>query len=91
MFMLFNKNKNVKIKHLPEHGPIDESGKEILLSLENVDITFGKGDRAVRAVKNASFDIYKGECLSFVNIKRCVLNSSYSFVTFTKGDVNILE
>ena len=50
------------VKHLPEHGPLDEAtGREILLSLKNVDITFGKGDNAVRAVKNASFDIYKGE------------------------------
>ena len=53
--------------HLPEHGPIDpENGKEILLSLRNIDITFGKGDRAVKAVKNASFDIYKGETFSLV-------------------------
>ena len=56
-----------RVTHLPEHGPIDESnGKEILLSLKNVDITFGKGDNAVRAVKNASFDIYKGETFSLV-------------------------
>ena len=52
--------------HLPEHGPIDENGREILLSLKNVDITFGKGDNAVKAVKNASFDIYKGETFSLV-------------------------
>lgn len=59
--------KRSKTSHLPEHGPIDESnGKEILLSLKNVDITFGKGDSAVRAVKNASFDIYKGETFSLV-------------------------
>ncbi len=51
---------------LPEHGPVDETGKEVLLSLKNVDITFGKGDNAVRAVKNASFDIYKGETFSLV-------------------------
>ena len=30
--------------HFPEHGPIAENGKEILVSLKNVDITFGKGD-----------------------------------------------
>ncbi len=66
MNLKFWKNENKKVKHLPEHGPIDESGKEILLSLENVDITFGKGDKAVRAVKNASFDIYKGETFSLV-------------------------
>ncbi len=52
--------------HLPEHGPLDESGREVLLSLRNVDITFGKGDNAVRAVKNASFDIFKGETFSLV-------------------------
>ena len=53
-------------KHLPEHGPIDENGREVILSLKNVDITFGKGENAVRAVKNASFDIYKGETFSLV-------------------------
>lgn len=51
---------------LPEHGPIDENGREVLLSVQNVDITFGKGDSAVKAVKNASFDIYKGETFSLV-------------------------
>ncbi|MDE5950276.1 MAG: dipeptide/oligopeptide/nickel ABC transporter ATP-binding protein, partial [Acetatifactor sp.] len=45
---------------------MDENGKEILLSIKNVDITFGKGDKAVKAVKNASFDIYKGETFSLV-------------------------
>ena len=51
----------------PEHGPIDpRTGKEILLSVKNVDITFGKGDSAVKAVKDASFDIYKGETFSLV-------------------------
>ena len=54
-------------KHLPAQGPIDpKTGREILLSLKNVDITFGKGDNANRAVKNASFDIYKGETFSLV-------------------------
>ena len=51
---------------LPPHGPIAENGREILLSLKNVDITFGTGEDAVRAVKNASFDIYKGETFSLV-------------------------
>ena len=31
-----------------------------------MDITFGKGDDAVRAVQDASFDIYKGETFSLV-------------------------
>ena len=51
---------------LPALGPLNEEGREILLSVKNVDITFGKGDDAVRAVKNASFDIYKGETFSLV-------------------------
>ena len=58
--------KMKKQSRLPEHGPIAENGREVLLSLKNVDITFGKGDKAVRAVKNASFDIYKGETFSLV-------------------------
>ena len=53
-------------KNLPEHGPLDANGREILLSLKNVDITFGKGENAVKAVKNASFDVYKGETFSLV-------------------------
>ena len=51
---------------LPQNGPTADNGREVLLGFKNVDITFGKGDRAVRAVKNASFDIYKGETFSLV-------------------------
>ena len=61
-----DQGKQKRVAHLPEHGPIDKTGREVLLSLKNVDITFGKGDHAVRAVKNASFDIYKGETFSLV-------------------------
>ena len=58
--------KKGSVLQFPEHGPCDQDGREILLSLENVDITFGKGEEAVRAVKDASFDIYKGETFSLV-------------------------
>lgn len=61
-----NREQTASVAHLPEHGPIAENGKEVLLSLRNVDITFGKGDTLNRAVKNASFDIYKGETFSLV-------------------------
>lgn len=61
-----NFNNEVHAAHLPKHGPIDENGREILLQIKNIDITFGKGDSAVKAVKNASFDIYKGETFSLV-------------------------
>ena len=53
-------------KMLPETGPADEQGREVLLELRNVDITFGKGEQAVRAVKNASFSVYRGETFSLV-------------------------
>ena len=58
--------ENVAAAHLPEHGPLNAEGREVLLSLRNVDITFGKDENAVRAVKNASFDIFKGETFSLV-------------------------
>ena len=57
---------NGRVSHFPEHGPIAENGKEILVSFKNIDITFGKGDNAVKAVTDASFDIYKGETFSLV-------------------------
>ena len=57
---------DTKEKHFPEHGPISANGKEVLLSLRNVDIFFGKGEHKVRAVQDVSFDIYKGETFSFV-------------------------
>ena len=34
--------KEGRVSHLPEKAPVDASGKEVLLSLKNVDITFGK-------------------------------------------------
>lgn len=64
-----NNNTNAKENSaavFPEHGPLDENGREILLSVKNVDITFGKKDNAVKAVQNVSFDIYKGETFSLV-------------------------
>lgn len=63
---MLNKEKEGRVTGFPEHGPLDENGREILLSLKNIDITFGKGEDAVKAVKNASFDIYKGETFSLV-------------------------
>lgn len=64
---IFNsKSKTDSAASFPEHGPMDKNGREILLSVKNVDITFGKKDNAVKAVQNASFDIYKGETFSLV-------------------------
>ena len=57
---------NASADHFPEHGPVDKSGREVLLSLRHVDINFGKGENRVRAVQDVSFDIYKGETFSLV-------------------------
>jgi oligopeptide transport system ATP-binding protein len=40
--------------------------KEVLISVKNVDIVFGRGKNAFKAVSNANFDIYKGETFSLV-------------------------
>lgn len=38
--------------------------REVLISVRNVDIAFGKGASYNKAVTNANFDIYKGEIFS---------------------------
>ena len=46
---------------------MSNNNKEVLLSVKNVDIVFAKEEKArFRAVKNANFDIYKGETFSLV-------------------------
>ena len=42
------------------------NNKEVLLSIKNLDVVFGKGKKAFKAVNDVSFDIYKGETLSLV-------------------------
>lgn len=52
-----------------ENNVIDtpnKDGREVVISVRNVDIVFGKGKKAFKAVSNASFDIYKGETFSLV-------------------------
>lgn len=60
------KEKETRVTHFPEHGPLDENGKEVLLSLKNVNIDFQNGDKTVHVVKDVSFDIFKGETFSLV-------------------------
>ena len=50
---------------IPSHIPYEE-GKDPILSIRNIDITFGRGRKVFKAVSDASFDIYKGETVSLV-------------------------
>ena len=44
----------------------NNTNKEVLLSVKNLDVVFGSGKNAFKAVSDVSFDIYKGETLSLV-------------------------
>ena len=45
---------------------MDQNEKNVLLSIRNLDVVFGRGKKAFKAVSDVSFDIYKGETLSLV-------------------------
>ncbi len=45
---------------------MNQSDKEVLLSIQHLDVVFGRGKKAFKAVSDVSFDIYKGETLSLV-------------------------
>ena len=37
---------------------METNEKEVLLSIQNLDVVFGRGRKAFKAVSNVSFDIY---------------------------------
>ncbi len=43
-----------------------EETREVLLSVKDLEITYGSGKKAFRAVQSANFDIYKGETFGLV-------------------------
>lgn len=45
---------------------MNQTDKEVLLSIQNLDVVFGRGKKSFKAVSDVSFDIYKGETLSLV-------------------------
>ncbi len=45
---------------------MEENKKEVVLSVQNLDVVFKQRKQAFKAVDNVSFDIYKGETFSLV-------------------------
>ena len=45
---------------------MENSNREVLLSVQNLDVVFKQGKNSFKAVSDVSFDIYKGETLSLV-------------------------
>ena len=45
---------------------METNEKKVLLSIQHLDVVFGRGKKAFKAVNDVSFDIYKGETLSLV-------------------------
>ena len=44
----------------------NQNNREVLLSVQNLDVVFHQGKNSFKAVSDVSFDIYKGETLSLV-------------------------
>ncbi len=49
-----------------EEEDMEENKKEVVLSIQNLDVVFKQRKQSFKAVDNVSFDIYKGETFSLV-------------------------
>ena len=55
----------------PTTSPSGSAGAEPLLSVRDLSVTFGKGDRAFRAVDQVSFDVRPGQTVGLVGESGC--------------------
>ena len=44
----------------------EEQKREVLVEVKNLEVTYGSGRKAYKAVSNANFTIYKGETFGLV-------------------------
>ncbi|QCZ36679.1 ABC transporter ATP-binding protein [Mycoplasma nasistruthionis] len=69
--------------------------KEILASLRNVDITYGSGSKAFRAVVDFNLNIYQGEVLGLVGEsgsgKSTIGRSIIGLTPYSFGEIKILD
>ena len=59
--------------------------REVLVEVKNLEVTYGSGRKAYKAVKNANFTIYKGETFGLVG------ESGSGKSVFTKTFVGMLD
>lgn len=53
-------------KEIINESKVYKNGREVVLEVDNIDISFGSGKNIFKAVSGASFDVYKGETFSLV-------------------------
>ncbi|WP_084272191.1 ABC transporter ATP-binding protein [Mycoplasmopsis columboralis] len=73
----------------PKHG------EEVLVKMRNVDITYGSGLKAFRAIKDLSLNIYKGEVLGLVGEsgsgKSTTGKALVGLIPYSHGDIQLLN
>ncbi|WP_406613621.1 ABC transporter ATP-binding protein [Mycoplasma corogypsi] len=72
-----------------------KNGEEILVSLRNVDITYGRGTKAFRAVNDFNLNIYSGEVLGLVGEsgsgKSTIGKTLVGLVPYSFGEIKLLD